>query len=86
VIDEIGADCIVSVGKEGYFELGADAIGARDEHGVVKSCRIQTEDPAKRPDVGHDARRECAAREFLDPADCFVASVDVYATVPIFHN
>ena len=36
VIDEIHTDRVVDAGHERHLELGADAVGAGDEHGILR--------------------------------------------------
>ena len=65
VVDEIGADRVVPAGHERDLELGADAVGARDEHRILIAVAVEAEQPAERPDVGEHAGRERAARQRL---------------------
>jgi hypothetical protein len=58
VIDEIDADRIVLVSEEGDLQLGADAIGARDQHRMLVSSAFELKQPAERTDVRQHARRE----------------------------
>ena len=56
-----------------------------DEHRVGDAGRVETEQPAERSDVREHARRERAARQRADPADDFVAGVDVDAGLLVIH-
>ena len=63
VVDQIGADGVVPAGHERDLELGADAVGARDQHRLLVAIAIETEEPAERSDLRQHAGREGAARE-----------------------
>src|SRR5439155_15308427 len=83
VIHQIRSDSIVAAGHECDLQLGADAIGARDEHRVAPTLAIDSEESAERTDIREDARRERRARQRLDAADGLVACVDVDAGLAI---
>ena len=48
VIDEIDADGVVPVGQERDLQLGADAVGARDEHRMLVSSASRAETARRR--------------------------------------
>ena len=50
MVDEILPDGVVAPGREGDLELGADAVHARDQHGVAVLAGVQREQPAKAAD------------------------------------
>jgi hypothetical protein len=77
VVHEIAADRVVHAGHERDFQLRADTIGARDEHRIGPPPGRHREQPAERADLGQHTRCERAPRDRFDPADGFVASVDV---------
>ena len=82
VIDEVGADRVVHAGHERDLELGADAVGAGDEH-RVRRRPVEREQPAERSDARQHAGRVGAARERLDAPHGFVAGVDVDARLAV---
>ena len=86
MIDEIGADRVVAARHERDLQLRADAVGARDEHGIAVPVAIEAEQAAERADLGQHAGRERGARERLDPADRLVAGVDVDAGLAVVHH
>ncbi len=51
VIDEIDTDRVVLVGEEGDLQLGANAIGARDEHRMLVSPALELKQAAEGSDV-----------------------------------
>ena len=57
VIDEVDADRVVHAGHERDLELGADAVGARDEH-RIGDRRVEREESAERSDA-RERRRAC---------------------------
>ena len=66
VVDEVGTDGVVDAELEGDLELGADAVGGRDEHGVRELVEIECEEAAEAADLGKDVPVEGLAREHLD--------------------
>jgi hypothetical protein len=84
MVDEIRADRIVAPGEECDLQLGSDAVGARHQHRILEPI-AEPEQPAERPDVGHDAGRERAAGERPDAPDGLVARVDVYTGSLVVH-
>ena len=83
VIDEIGADRVMTPGHERDLQLRADAVGARHQHRITIAIGVQPEKAAERADVRQYARSEGASRDRLDPADGFVAGIDVDPGLPI---
>ena len=86
VVDEIGADRVVAAGHEGDLELRPDAVGARDEHGILKPVAVEAEQTAERSDVGEHAGRERRPRQRLDPPHRLVSGVDVDAGLTVVHQ
>ena len=58
VVHEVGADGVVAARHERDLELGADAVGARDEHRLAVAVAVELEETAERADVGQHAGRE----------------------------
>ena len=70
------------VERERELELGADAVGARDEHRLAIALR-QLDERAEAADAGEHLGAQRALRERLDALDERVAGVDVDAGVAI---
>ncbi len=79
VIHEIAADRVVDTGHECHAQLGADAVGAGNEHRILQSCRRQREQPAERPDLREHTRCKGPLCQRTNPPDDFVAGVDVHS-------
>jgi hypothetical protein len=76
---EVDADRVVPVHEEGDLELGAHAVGARDEHrGLVF---LEREEPSEPADVRHDLGPERGFDVGFYLLDEEVAGVDVDARV-----
>ena len=86
VIHEIDADRAMRPGHEGDTQLGPDAVGARDEHGIGRSRSIQMEQPAERADIRQNTPGERATGERADTPDDFVAGVYVDAGGFVVHS
>ena len=52
VIDQVGADGVIPVQGIGYFKLGANPVGAGNQHRLLES--LQLEKPAEQPGPGQD--------------------------------
>ena len=66
-------------GLDGDLQLGADAVGGRDQHRVVEAGGLEVEQPAEAADLGVGARPARRAHQRLDRLDQGVAGVDVDA-------
>ncbi len=86
MVDEIGADRVVTARHERDLQLRADAVGARHEHRLFAAIAIELEKTAERSDFGQDARSERRSRERLDAPDGLVARIDVDARLPVVHQ
>ena len=64
---------------EGDLELGADPIGARDEHRLPVAVRVEAEQPAERSNLRQHARRRGRPCQRLDATDRLIPRVDVDA-------
>ena len=60
VVHQIGADGVVTSGHEGDFQLGADAVGARDQHRLAQVRGVELEESAERSDFGQHPGSEGA--------------------------
>ena len=81
--DEVDADGVVPVRRERDLELGADAVGAGDEHRLPVLLHVEREEPAEAADPGEDLRPEGGAGMGLDELDEAIALVDVDARVAV---
>jgi hypothetical protein len=77
VVHEVGADGAVPIGHERDFQLGADAVGARDQDGLFPRRGVELEQPAEGTNVGQHTRCERGLCQLLDAADGFVTRIDV---------
>ena len=80
--DQVDADRVVAVELLGELELGADAVGARDQHRLAVLAR-QVEQRAEAAQAAHHFGPETALDQRLDAFDDFVARVDVDAGVAV---
>src|SRR6267142_675036 len=81
VIDEIRPDRIVTIHHDGDFQLGADAVRARNEHRALHSAEVAREHSPERADVGDHPRRKNIPRQVANPFLRGIRSVDVDAGV-----
>jgi len=81
--DQIDADATVSIAIDGESQLGADAVGARDEHRSAIAIHRQLEEPPESAQLRDDARSSGAPGERLDVLDETIAGVDVDAGIAI---
>ena len=79
---EVDTDAVVALLLEGELELGADAVGARNQHRLAVFLRDLAQ-RAEAADAGEHLGPQRAARERLDRFDQRVARVDVDAGVAI---
>ena len=79
---QIDADRVVAAGVDREPQLGADAVGAGDEHRAAVAGR-QLDQGAETADAGEHLGALRAAHERLDALDEFVAGVDVDARVAV---
>ena len=80
--DEVDADRVVAVERERELELGADAVGAGDEHRLAVAL-ADLDQRAEAADAGEHLGAQRALGERLDALDQRVAGVDVDAGVAI---
>ncbi len=76
---QVDADVLVLAGRLRDHQLGADAVGARDEHGVGVARRLAVEERAEAAEAAHRARPRRRARHRLDRVHELVARGDVDA-------
>ena len=87
VVDEIDADGAVDARHEGDAQLGADAVGARDEHGILRSpAAPRWNSPPNEPMSDRTPGVNVPRARDLDPAHDLVARVDVDACLLVVHQ
>ncbi|MDT4847652.1 hypothetical protein FQZ97_817170 [compost metagenome] len=72
----------MAVQLERQLELGAHAVGARDQHGLLEFLR-QLEQRTEPADAGHHAFAHGALGKRLDAVDQCVAGIDINAGVAV---
>ena len=77
VVDEVLAYGVVDAQLEGDLELGADAVGRRDQDGVGKFFEIEREQAAEAADLREHMAVEGLARQHLDALLAAVGAGDV---------
>ena len=80
--DEVDADRVVAVERERELELGADAVGAGDQHRLAEAL-ADLDQRAEAADAGEHLGAQRALGERLDALDQRVAGVDVDAGVAV---
>src|SRR5690606_30392225 len=80
--DQVDADGVVAAQLLGQLELGAHAVGARDQDRFAVLAR-QVEQRAEAAQAAHDLGTEAAPDQRFDAFDDFVARVDVDAGVAV---
>src|SRR5262245_13862736 len=81
--DEVLSYAVVQAGVDREPELGADAVGARDQHRALPAALGNLDHRAEAADAREDfgTLRACDAR--LDALDEFLAGIDVDAGIPV---
>jgi hypothetical protein len=80
--DQVLADRVVPAERERELELGADAVGAGDQHRLAEAL-ADLDERAEAADAGEHLRAHRALRVRLDALDQRVARVDVDAGVSV---
>ena len=70
----------------GQLQLGADAVGAGDQHRLAVLAGQVEQRRRSRPAAAHHFRAEGALDQRLDAFDDFVARVDIDAGVAVGHR
>ena len=73
----------MQVGLDRDLQLGADAVGSGDQHGVLEAGRPGIEQAAKAADLGVGAGPCGGAHQGLDHVDQTVSGIDVDAGIGI---
>ena len=79
VVDEIGANGVVAVHREGDFQFGADAIDARDQNRLAHPGKIRREKPAETADLAEHFRTMGLPNELVDAALQPIAQIDIHS-------
>ncbi len=75
--DKVDANRRVLAAFDGDLELGADAVGRRDEHRIAKAGGLGVEQRAEAAEPAHDAGARCGGCGGLDPLDQARSGVDI---------
>ena len=75
--DAVDADRVASIGQARDQRLGADAVGGRDEEGVLVLLPVDREEPTEAADVADDLTPERRPDVLLDELDGLLARRDV---------
>ena len=78
---EVDADGVGDARLDGDLELGAHAVGAGDEDGILEARRLEVEQSTEAAQAAHDAASVGAAGQGLDVLDQRIACIDVDAGV-----
>ena len=70
---------LVQAGLDGNLDLGADAIGGRDQNRVLEARRLQIEQSAEPADFGIGAGAGGGANHRLDQVDQTISGIDIDA-------
>ncbi len=81
--DEIDAHRVMQPVVDGDLELGAHAIGGRDQHGVGEARRAKIEQSAETAQAAEDAGPAGGARQRLDRLDQRIPRLDIDAGLRI---
>jgi hypothetical protein len=65
------------------FQFGADAVGGRDEHGILEAGGLGIEEAAETAEKSIGARTRGGAGQGLDRFDEAVAGIDVDAGIAV---
>ncbi len=83
VVHQIRADGVMHLHLEGDFQLGANAVHARDQHRIEILRLVNSEQAAKPADFAEHAAGEGFVGEVLDPLLGAVGAVDIDAGVGV---
>ena len=83
MVDEVGADLGVSARLTGKQNLGADSIGAGNQHRTLVAAGVKGKQAAERSDAGQHFRTLGRFGKRLDQLDRPISGVDADARVPV---
>ena len=81
--DKIDADGVMNAGGRGHFQLGADAIGRRDQQGIAIAGLGQVENAAETADSGDHSGTHGGRGQGFDGFDETIALVDIDAGIAV---
>ena len=81
--DEVDADAVMQPGLDRDLDLGADAIGRRDQHRILETGGLEVEQAAESADFGVGAGARGGAHHRLDQVDQAIAGVDIDARIRV---
>ena len=73
----------MQAGLDRDLELGADAIGGRDQHRILKAGGLEVEQAAESADLGIGTGACGGANQRLDHVDQAIARIDVDARIRV---
>src|SRR5262249_24513467 len=80
--NQVDPDTLVPVGREGHFELGTDAIGARNQHWLSITAGDR-EQPSKPTHAREDLGAMGPGRERFDPLHELIPGLGIYACLVV---
>ncbi len=80
---QVNADAVMLLVIDSQFQLGADAVGRRDQDRIAEARRLEVEQAAEAAQAAHDAFAVGGFGHRLDGLDQRVARVDIDACVPV---
>jgi hypothetical protein len=80
---QVDADAAMQAGLDRDLDLGADAVGGRDQHRVLEAGGLEIEQPAEPADFGVGAGAGGGANHRLDEIDQTVAGIDIDARIRV---
>ncbi len=83
MVDQVGADLVVTACAGRQQDLGADPVGARYQNGLPVAVRVEREQAAEWPHAREDLGALGRRRQRLDQLDRPVAGVDVDARIAV---
>ena len=86
MIDEIAANGRVDAHGHGDFQLGADAIRARNENGLFPLFIVESEERAEAADSAEDTAGERTVGVMPDALLHFFGDSDVHSGIGVFHR
>ena len=79
---QVDADGVVHVQREGQFQLGADAVGTRDQHRFTVAGR-HLEEPPETANAREQTRPARARRQRPDALDQRITCIDIDPGIPV---
>ena len=80
---QVDADAAMQAGLDRDLDLGADAIGGRDQNRILEARGLEVEQPAEAADFGVGAGAGGGANHRLDEIDQAIAGIDIDARIRV---